>query len=46
MGKYFYKSGAIYRGRYENDIKNGPGEYFDITGKKAKGVWKNGKLVN
>ena len=44
-GKYFWGVSNYYEGEWKNDKQDGFGLYYK-NGKKARGYWSNGKLVN
>ncbi len=45
-GTYFWKNGKKFIGEWKDDKREGKGIYYDKKGKiKAKGIWKNDKLV-
>ena len=45
IGKYFWNNKNYYEGEWKNDKMDGNGLYYK-NGKKAEGIWKEGKLLN
>lgn len=45
-GKYTWANGDYYVGNWKEGLRNGKGEQFTVnTGKKIKGIWKNGEFI-